>query len=281
VRFGLLKITTGETSGWLPELARTLEDRGFDSFFLPEHSHIPVSRRTVYPGGGDMPEIYKQMIDPFIGLAVAGAVTERLLLGTAVALPNERDVIAMAKTVSTLDVMTGGRLLLGVGAGWNTEELLNHGGDPKRRWSTLRERIRAMQEIWTNDVAEFHGRHVDFEALWQWPKPLQRPWPPILLGGHGPKALQRVVEYGDGWFPLSALEPSSMTDAMRELGKLCNEAGRTRPPVSVLGPRPDVAALEHYREIGVDRCVFWNLPDGRDEFFPALDRITELIQRFA
>ena len=279
MRFGVFTYASADSDVGLVQLAQALEERGFESLFLPEHSHIPVSRRTPYPGGGDLPEVYKRLLDPLIGLAAVASVTERLLLGTAVCLPNERDLITLAKEVSTLDHLSGGRLVLGVGAGWNVEELENHGGNPLRRWATLRERVLAMKEIWAHDEAEFEGESIAFQALWQWPKPLQQPHPPILIGGHGPRTLDRVVEYADGWFPLAGIGRTLLEQRMSHLRRLAEENGRAPIPVTVLGPRPDPGAICRLAELGVERCVFWNLPDEPGRLRLALDDWASLMEK--
>jgi len=192
------------------ELARAVEERGFESLFVPEHTHIPTSRRSPWPGGPDLPDEYRETLDPFLALTAAAGVTERLLLGTGICLVVERDPITTAKEVATLDLLSGGRFLFGIGGGWNREEMEHHGTDPARRFAVMRERVLAMKEIWTHDVAEFHGEHVDLDPLWQWPKPVQQPHPPVLVAGNGPGTLARVLEYGDGSrSPAGAPSPSA------------------------------------------------------------------------
>ncbi len=257
-------------------LAREVEARGFDSLFFPEHTHIPASRRTPWPGGAELPREYSHILDPFVALAAAAVATEKLLLGTGVCLVVERDPITLAKEVASLDLLSGGRVIFGVGAGWNIEEMENHGTDPKRRWTLLRERVLALKEIWSKEEAEFHGKLVDFDPIWSWPKPLQKPHPPVYVGGDGPHALQRVVEYGDAWMPIPIRSQVPLSERMGRLQGLAAEAGRGPIPVTVYGtlPRPEV--VNHYAEIGVDRCVFW-LPAGTEgEVIPHLDRYAEL-----
>jgi probable F420-dependent oxidoreductase len=209
MKFGVLMFAT-DTSIGVVELARAAEERGMESLFLPEHSHIPVCRNTPFPGGGDLPEEYRRALDPLIGLAAAAAATSTLRVGTGVCLVVQRDPIQLAKEVASLDLISGGRFLFGIGAGWNLEEMADHGTDPSRRFTLLRERVAAMKQIWAHDEAEFHGSLVDFDPMWQWPKPVQRPHPPILLGGHGPRALERVVEYADEWFPTAWRDPTEV-----------------------------------------------------------------------
>ena len=237
-------------------LARLAEDAGFESLFLAEHTHIPASRETPYPGGGELPAEYSHTIDPFVGLAAAAAVTERLKLGTGVCLVIERDPIVTAKEVATLDRISGGRFLFGVGAGWNREEMRNHGTDPRTRFSLMRERIEAMKAIWTADEAAYHGRFVDFDPIWSWPKPVQKPHPPILVGGRGEKVLERVIDYGDEWFPNRVRAPEELGGRIAELQRLAAEAGRDPVPVTVFGAKSEVRLLERLRDAGVTRSLF-------------------------
>src|ERR671926_1362353 len=194
MKFGVTMFPTRYSIG-PAELARAVEERGFESLFFPEHTHIPISRRSPWPGGADLPPEYRETLDPFLALTAAATVTERILLGTGICLVVERDPITTAKEVATLDLLSGGRVLFGIGGGWNREEMENHGTDPKVRFAVMRERIEAMKAIWAEDEAEYHGRHVDFDPIWSWPKPRQRPHPPVLVGGLGEKVLDRVVAY--------------------------------------------------------------------------------------
>jgi probable F420-dependent oxidoreductase len=207
-------------------LGASAEERGFESLFLAEHTHIPVSRETPYPGGAELPREYSHTIDPFVGLAAAATATVRLKVGTGVCLVIERDPIVTAKEVATLDNVSGGRFLFGVGAGWNKEEMRNHGTDPKTRWGVMRERIEAMKAIWTQEEAEYHGRYVDFDPIWSWPKPVQEPHPPVLVGGVGDKVLDRVVAYGDEWIPNRVKDPDELGVRIAELPR---RGGRPRP----------------------------------------------------
>ena len=200
MKFGIGMFPTDYAIG-PAELGRACEERGFDSLYYPEHTHIPASRETPFPGGGELPRMYTRLLDPFVSLSAVAAVTEKLRLGFGVCLVVERDPIVTAKEVATLDFLSGGRVDFGVGAGWNVEEMANHGTDPDKRFRLQRERVEAMKEIWTQDDAEYHGQLVDFDPLWSWPKPAQKPHPPILIGNNGPNALKRVLRYGDGWMP--------------------------------------------------------------------------------
>jgi probable F420-dependent oxidoreductase len=260
-------------------LARAAEDLGFESLFVPEHTHIPASRRSPWPGGAELPREYSHTLDPFVALSAAAAVTATLKLGTGICLVIERDPIVLAKEVASLDHLSGGRVLFGIGGGWNLEEMENHGTRPRVRWKVLRERILAMKEIWTRDEAEFHGQYVDFDPIWSWPKPVQRPHPPIIIGGNGPRTLERVIEYGDEWMPIGG-RGGNLAERIQELQRLAAEAGRAPVPVSIFGVRPDPGVIGHYQELGVTRCVF-GLPSADAEtVLPLLDRCAEAARQF-
>ncbi|MBN6041469.1 LLM class F420-dependent oxidoreductase [Amycolatopsis sp. 195334CR] len=246
--FGISTFVTDE--GIRPGvLGPALEERGFDSLFLAEHSHIPASRESPYPGGGDLPRIYYRTLDPFVTLAAIAATTSNLLLGTGVALLIQRDLFHTAKEVASLDLISGGRVLFGVGAGWNREEMRNHGTDPRTRGALLDEQLQALKLLWTEDEAEFHGKHVDFDPVFSWPKPVQRPHPPIYIGGESERALERLAKYGDAWLPRPGTSPAEI----RRVKSWLAEQGRPDVPATIFGApaRPDdVAALA---EAGVDR----------------------------
>ena len=238
-------------------IARLVEERGFESLHVAEHTHIPTGRETPYPRGGELPEMYRRTHDPFIALTAAAMATERLKLATGICLVVERDPIITAKEVASLDRLSGGRFLFGVGAGWNEEEMRNHGTDPRRRFSLMRERIEAMKAIWANDEPEYHGEHLDFAPIWQWPKPLQEPHPPILVGGNGEKVLERVVAFGDEWMPNRA---SGLRERIPKLQELASEAGRDPIPVTLSGANPDPELIERGEEAGVHRCTYYIAP---------------------
>ncbi len=262
------------------EFGQRAEDLAFESVFFPEHTHIPVDRRSPYPVGGDLPRAYAHTLDPLAALAAVAAVTTRILLGTSVCLVTQHDPIVLAKQVATVDLISHGRLLFGVGAGWNEEEMRNHGTNPPDRWRVMGERIQAMQRIWAQDEADYHGRFVDFDPIWSWPKPVQRPHPPILVGGDGPHTFQRVVAYGDAWFPLAHRSPTPLADKIANLQRLAATANRGPIPVTVLGVRPDPGVLARFERMGVDRCVI-SLPSaGRDEVVPLLARYAGLAREF-
>lgn len=265
-----------------PDLAREAESRGFESLFLPEHTHIPTSRRSPWPGGGDLPKEYWHSHDPFVALAAAASVTERIKLATGILLVSERDPIATAKQVASLDFISGGRVLLGIGAGWNEEELAHHGVEFRNRWKVTRERILAMKKIWTEDEAEFHGEFVDFEPLWSWPKPVQPGGPPILLGATSRWAYDRVVEYCDGWMPINRPD----VDLAAELANLRAAADRGQRPMesidlSVYGVGPDEASARSLLELGFGRLVFGLPAAPSDTVLPLLDRYAELAHKLA
>ena len=277
MNFGISMFPTRYSVG-PAELARAVEERGFESLFFPEHTHIPTSRRSPWPGGADLPDEYRETLDPFLALTAAAVVTDRLLLGTGICLVVERDPITTAKEVATLDLLSGGRFLFGVGGGWNREEMENHGTDPTRRFALMRERILAMKEIWSRDVAEFHGQYVDFDPLWQWPKPVQQPHPPVLVAGNGPKTLERVLEYGDGWIPIPGRGAVPLGEGTARLRDMAAAQGREPPPVTVFGARPQAEVLGHYAAAGVDRVLFALSPVDAAEAFKLLDTYANLAE---
>ena len=262
----------------IEELARAVEQRGFESLWVPEHTHIPTSRRTPFPGGGELPRDYSHTLDPFIALTAAAAVTTTLKVGTGICLVIERDPIIMAKEVASLDFTSNGRFLFGIGRGWNAEEMENHGTAFKTRSRVLRERVLAMKEIWTKDEAQFHGDFVDFDPIWSWPKPVQKPHPPVLLGGEGPLTLQRVVDFCEGWFPRARNE-KLVFDGIKDLHDRAARAGRDPKSVSVsvFGAPPEAAKLARYREGGVTRAILRLPAEGRDTVLPLLDQWAKLL----
>jgi probable F420-dependent oxidoreductase len=262
------------------ELARAAEERGFESLFLPEHTHIPASRETDYPGGGELPDEYSHTHDPFVALTAAAAATERLLIGTGICLVIERDPITTAKEVASLDQLSGGRFLFGVGAGWNREEMLNHGTDPSRRFGVMRERIEAMKAIWTQDEASYHGRYVDFDRIWSWPKPAQRPHPPIIVGGNGERVLERVVAYGDEWMPNRIESVDELRARIDRLGQMAADAGRQAPKVGLYAAPAKANEMEAYEAIGVARYVLFLPPVPRPEAEERLDHLTGVIEEY-
>lgn len=258
-------------------LAREAEARGFESLFFPEHTHIPTSRRSPYPAGGELPREYAHTYDPFVALTASALATERLRVGTGVCLIIERDPITTAKEIASLDHLSGGRFLFGVGAGWNREEMENHGTDPKVRMKVLVERVKAMKEIWREDEAEFHGEYVDFDPVWAWPKPVQQPNPPVLVGGMGPTVEDRVLEIGDEWLPQMVTLDNVDEFAKRAaaLQSRAADAGRGPIPMTLFGASPKPEAVEAYERAGITRVLFLLPPAGADEVLPRLDRLAQ------
>ncbi len=261
------------------ELAAALEARGFDSLFVCEHTHIPVSRRTPFPSGGELPKRYAHTHDPFVALSFAAAATRKLKLGTGICLVPQRDPIVTAKSVASLDMLSGGRFIFAMGGGWNVEEMEDHGTRYDTRFKVLRERALAMKELWTKDEAEFHGEFVNFDRTWAYPKPKQKPHPPLFLGGETDHTLKRVVEFCDGWFPRprSGWEPKSAVKRLREAALAAKRDPKTLS-ITVFAAPTDEAGLAPYREAGIERVLF-GVPDaGRDEVLTLLDKRVALLK---
>jgi probable F420-dependent oxidoreductase len=260
-------------------LARELEARSFESLWLPEHTHIPTSRKSPWPGGADLPRDYWHTLDPFVALGAAAAVTKTLMLGTGICLVIERDPIILAKEVASLDFISGGRVLFGIGGGWNAEEMEDHGTPFGERWKILRERISAMKAIWTQEEAEYHGKYVNFDKLWSFPKPVQKPYPPILMGGSGPHARQRAAEFDGHWMPIIGRDP--LDEAIADLRQRAEEAGRDPGAVSVslFGVRPDEGKLAAWRDMGVARVVFFVPSALAGTVLPLLDQYAAVARK--
>jgi probable F420-dependent oxidoreductase len=270
VELGLMVFPTQDTPD-PAEIARMAEQRGFESLFFPEHTHIPASRETPYPAGGELPPEYSRTYDPFVALTAAAAATERLLVGTGICLVVERDPIVTAKEVATLDVLSGGRFLFGVGAGWNREELRNHGTDPRVRMQVMRERVEAMKAIWTQDEASYDGEFVSFERIWSWPKPVQRPHPPVLVGGNGPTVLDRVLAFGDWWMP-NVIDDDVL---LEQIARLRARADREVPIALYAAPgKPE--RLARFVEAGVQRALLYVPQGDRGRIEARLDRLAEV-----
>jgi len=261
------------------ELAKACEDLGFESLFFPEHTHIPTSRRTPWPGGAPLPMEYSHTLDPFVACGAAAAVTKNLTLGTGICLVRERDPITLAKEVASVDFLSGGRFLFGIGGGWNEEEMENHGTKPSLRWKILRERVLAMKEIWTKDEPAYHGTYVNFDPIWSWPKPVQKPHPPILLGGESRYTLQRVVDLCDGWYPRGRA-PETVLAGMKELRELAAKAGRDMKTISVsaFAAPPDRGVLDQFAAAGVTRSIILLPPEPREKVLPLLDQYAKLVK---
>jgi probable F420-dependent oxidoreductase len=263
------------------ELARLLEERGFDSFWVGEHTHIPTSRKTPYPAGGDLPPQYVRMMDPYVSLMAAAAATSSLLIGTSVALPLEHDVITLAKTVATLDTFSHGRFQFGVGVGWNQEELANHRPEPwSQRYRVLEECVSALRALWCQEESEFHGDYFDFDPVWSQPKPVQKPHPPVLCGTGGKLGTVHAVEWADAWMPIDI----ALGDVAKKIGRFrqaATEAGRGELPITIVAfGDPTVETLVRYRDLGVERVVLgparydWDNPATT---VPFIDRYARLI----
>jgi probable F420-dependent oxidoreductase len=260
-------------------LATEVEDRGFDSLWFPEHSHIPTKRESPYPGGGDLPRMYLHTYDPFVALTAAAAATTTLKLATGICLVIERDTINTAKEVASLDRLSGGRFLFGIGGGWNREEMADHGTNPKTRMRLMGEQVKAMKELWTQEEAEFHGEFVDFDPSWAWPKPLQDPHPPIYIGGMGPGVEDRLLDYGDAWLP-QRVGPDNLDEFAQRADALqqrAADAGRGRIPMSLFGAETSPEALDGYRRIGLERAIYGVSSADRDTVLKELDELAKLV----
>ena len=276
MRIGVTMFATDQTVA-VVELAREVEARGLASLYVPEHTHIPTSRNTAPPTGeAELAEEYKRTLDPLVALAMAAAVTENLVVGTGILLPAQRDPIVTAKAIATLDSQSGGRFRLGIGFGWNQDELAHHGVAMRDRREVTRERIAAMRALWQNDEGEYHGTHVDFSASWSWPKCSDRHGPPVWIGGApGPKLLAAVAEYGDGWLPIGG---AGVRAALGELRVLCEQRGRDVNELTIIpfGTIPDPGKLSYYADLGIEEVVL-RVPGGtRDEVLPVLDSFAAL-----
>jgi probable F420-dependent oxidoreductase len=261
------------------ELAVEAENRGFESMWLPEHSHIPTSRKSPWPGGAELPKMYYDTYDPFVALGAAAVATKTIKLGTGICLVIQRDPIHNAKEVSTVDRLSNGRLLFGVGGGWNAEEMADHGTEFKTRFKRMRENILAMKEIWTKSKPKYAGEFVKFDEMMQWPKPVQKPHPPVIVGGAFPHGAKRALEYGDGWMPVGgrALDPLEVLPRFRQMAA---EAGRDPKSLSfgIFGGPMDGEKLKRFRDAGVDRTVFMLPSEAKDKILPLLDQGAALIK---
>lgn len=262
----------------ITELATALEERGFESLFVCEHTHIPASRKSPFPGGGDLPNRYVHAFDPFVALSFAAAVTKKLTLGTGICLVPQHEPIVTAKTIATLDHISGGRVEFGIGGGWNVEEMNNHGVEYKTRFKQMREHTEAMKAMWTQEEASYSGEFVNFEKIWSYPKPARRPHPPILLGGETDYTLRRIVEYCDGWIPRGNMNFDPKV-SMARLAAMAEKHGRDPKEISTTvfrGPT-DKAVLDTFQEAGIDRVLYDASDASRDEVLKSLDDVVALM----
>jgi probable F420-dependent oxidoreductase len=267
MKFGVAIFPT-EYAISMSELAPSAEQLGFESLWVAEHSHIPTNRLSPWPGGSELPKHYWHTMDPFVALTAAALASKTIRVATGICLVIQRDPIHTAKSAASVDVVSGGRFIFGIGGGWNKEEMADHGTDFSSRWKLLREKTEAIKAIWTSDPAEYHGDLVDFGPMWSHPKPAQKPHPPIILGGSGPKIIERVVRYADGWMP----NRGEVVERIPELQRAARAAGRTPIPVSYY-PKATAEEIERLARVGVDRLIWYVPPDGRD---PALKKLEEL-----
>ena len=261
---------------------KALEERGFESVWAPEHSHIPLSRKTPFPGGGDLPKRYFDAMDPFVCLTAAAAVTTHLKIGTGVCLVNQRDPIQTAKLVASIDQVSAGRFIFGIGVGWNQDEMENHGTVYETRAHLTRERIEAMKEIWTKTKPEYHGEMVKFDPMMVWPKPVQKPHPPILVGGAFPQGARRALRYGNGWIPIAGRPAYGDIFAVQpKFKEMAKEAGRdpAEVPFSMFGAAEDLDLLKRYQDINVERVVVSLESEPADKILPVLDRWVALMAK--
>jgi probable F420-dependent oxidoreductase len=274
VKFGVAIFPTDYAIS-MSELAPAAEELGFESLWVAEHSHIPVSRQSPYPAGGELPKHYFHTMDPFVALTVAAAASKTIRIATGICLLIQRDPIHTAKEVASVDLVSNGRFIFGVGAGWNREEMADHGTEFSTRWKLLREKVEAIKAIWTVDEAAYHGDMVNFGPMWSWPKPVQKPHPPVLLGGSGPKILERVVRYADGWMP----NRGNAIERIPELQELARAAGRAPIPVSFY-PKAEASEIERLAKAGVERCIWYVPPDGRDQALSKLEELGKMIRPY-
>ncbi len=264
------------------ELGKALEERGFESVWAPEHSHIPLSRKTPFPGGGDLPKKYYDAMDPFVTLTMAAAATKKLKVGTGVCLVAQRDPIQTAKLVASIDQVSGGRFLFGIGNGWNRDEMENHGTVFESRHKLAREKVEAMKAIWTQSKAEYHGEFVNFDPMMTWPKPVQKPHPPVIVGGAFPYSARRAIRYGDGWIPQASRGAySEIADMIPEFRKMATEAGRdaSKIEITVWFPKKDADLMKRYQDLGVSRVVFNLESEKADAILPVIDSWATLMRQ--
>jgi probable F420-dependent oxidoreductase len=278
MRFGVTSFLTDRSIGPV-ELARELEARGFDSMFVPEHTHIPTGRKTPAPMGEPLPEYYRQLLDPFVALT-AVAMSSSLRVGTGICLVAQRDPFVLAKEVATLDLLSEGRFLFGIGFGWNEDELSDHGVAYKERRDVVRDKMLAIRQLWTEDEASYDGTHVGFDKSWAWPKPVQQPGPPVLIGGTGgPQLFRHIAEYGDGWIPIGGRGVGRL---LPDLQRAYEEAGRDPASIRIvpMGTIPDPGKLDHFRSLGIDEVVLGVESGTREQVLPVLDQFREIVEPY-
>jgi probable F420-dependent oxidoreductase len=275
MRIGVTIFDT-DTSISITELAKELGDRNFASLFVPEHTHIPTTRRTPYPAGGDLPPEYYRTYDPFVSLTAAAVTNPNLLVGTGICLVAQRDPIVLAKEVASLDALSNGRFVFGVGFGWNQDEMESHGVVPSTRWGVVRDKVLAMKSLWADEVASHDGKYVHITPSYSWPKPVQHPHPPVLVGGGAtPTTFRHVIEWADGWFPIDA--GGNLAKPVAKLRQEAEAAGRDPQSIniSVFAIAPSAETLAAYEAIGVDHVAAYLPPAGADKVLPILDRLVK------
>jgi len=279
MRFGITSFLTDRSIG-PAELAHELDARGFDSVFVPEHTHIPTGRKTPAPMGEPLPEYYRQLLDPFVALTAVACASPRLRVGTGICLVAQRDPFVLAKEVATLDLLSGGRFLFGIGFGWNEDELSDHGVAYKERRDVVRDKVLAMRALWTQDEASHDGMYVSFESSWSWPKPVQQPGLSVLLGGTGgPQLFRHIAEYGDGRIPIGG---RGVARQLPDVQRAYEDAGRDASTIRIvpMGTIPEPGKLEHFRSLGIDDVVLGVESGPRERILPVLDRFAEIVAPF-
>jgi probable F420-dependent oxidoreductase len=280
MKIGVQTFVTDETMT-PTEWAQELEDRGFDCFMQPEHPHVPVERSTPYPdayGGGELPDFYKRPYDPFVGCGFAAAGSTRLLVGTGICLVALRDPVITAKAVASVDRLSGGRFIFGIGFGWNADEFATHNQPFRQRFSLVREKVAAMRELWQHDVASYEGTHVQLPPSWSWPKPLQRPHPPLYVGGSGPTTMRHAAAWGDVWYPTPPTHDRTLEKSVPEFRALVEREGRDADQVgvAVAAAPADTGLLAGYRELGIRLVTIRLRSKPRDEALAELDTATKV-----
>ena len=258
------------------EIAKEAEARGFQSLFFPEHTHIPTNRNTPFPGGGELPKQYWHSHDPFVALGACAAVTSEIRLGTGICLIIELDPITTSKEIASLDMISNGRTIIGIGAGWNREEMENHGADFKNRWQIVKEKVEAMRAIWTNEEPEYHGKYVDFDPIWSYPKPIQDGGPPIWMGANSKWVFERIADYADGWMPIGGLGSGNMNRLKEALDSKNRKIEDLT--LALFGGPKDRAQIVGRIEQGFDEVIFSLPSEGPDQVLPLLDEYADIVK---